>query len=94
MYELELFLLVREGIAEVLAIDESNLDSLSMFDLGLLLFKLSGGIFGCYLGSSFLFSSFAGDFAGTGTTFIDLLFADDIELLLSGDTSFFEGETT
>jgi len=50
---------------------------------------LSGGILGCYFGSSFFYSTFMGDLAGTGTTLIDLLLAEEIELLLSGDGSFF-----
>jgi len=54
---------------------------------------LSGGILGCYFGSSFFYSTFMGDLVGTGTTLIDLLLAEEIELLLSGDGSFFEGGT-
>ena len=90
------FLLVLLGTAEVLAIDESNLDSLSTFDFFLSLWvlgMLSGGILGCCFGSSFFYSTFMGDLAGTGTTLIDLLLAEEIELLLSGDASFFEGGT-
>ena len=48
---------------------------------------LSGGILGYFFGSSF-----TGDFDGIGATMIDLLL-EETELLLSGDTSFFEGGT-